>query len=60
MYCELTGLYWGWRNLTDTDYIGLVHYRRLFRGRNGAITGKEVLKTLETHRIIVTSSAATS
>lgn len=55
MYCELTGLYWGWRNLTDTDYIGLVHYRRLFRGRNGAITGKEVLKTLETHRIIVTS-----
>lgn len=33
-YCELTGIYWVWKNLPETDYVGLVHYRRYFREKN--------------------------
>ena len=33
-YCELTAMYWAWKNLRkiypDTEYIGLFHYRRYF------------------------------
>ena len=32
-YCELTGIYWAWKNydkLGNPDYIGFMHYRRIF------------------------------
>lgn len=32
-YCELTGLYWAWKNL-PAEYIGLCHYRRYFTRSN--------------------------
>lgn len=32
-YCELTALYWAWKNL-QCEYIGLCHYRRYFTMQN--------------------------
>lgn len=32
-FCELTGLYWAWKNV-DCDYLGIVHYRRYFTMKN--------------------------
>lgn len=45
-YCELTGVYWAWKNLS-TDYIGMVHYRRYFGGRK---RGSDLFDRILTYR----------
>ena len=53
-YCELTGLYWAWKNL-EAEYLGLAHYRRHFTIFRGTGDRRDVL-TLDQARNLLAST----
>lgn len=53
-YCELTGLYWAWKNLS-CEYLGLAHYRRHFTLMKGTGDRRDAL-TLDQVRGLLTEA----
>lgn len=58
-YCELTALYWIWKNVADVENVGLCHYRRYFvrslkfKNEKNFLNARSIQKILEDYEIIV-------
>ena len=58
-YCELTGIYYAWKNI-PADYLGIVHYRRYFAGKTKSrnpferiVTKEELNSLFDCFRVVV-------
>ncbi len=59
-FSELTGMYWVWKHRSDTEYVGICHYRRfpVIRDRGDAperlLTERDCERILQDHDLITT------
>lgn len=54
-FCELTGMYWVWKNYREADYIGICHYRRYLINEEGFVyTEAQIEELLQQYDMITT------
>lgn len=56
IYCELTGVYWLWKNM-HCDVIGICHYRRYFTRDEKLLEKPYIEKLMKEYSIIIPNSA---
>lgn len=54
-YGELTGVYWVWKNIKTSDYVGVCHYRRYFCTEEGRILTEKEYEEILSDCDIITS-----